>query len=106
MISPDSLAAYPEMAGDIKEILLSSTDIQNRVSEIGQSISRDYWGQNPLLIGVLKGVLFFMADLLRAVTIPVAVDFIAISNYSPESRSQGIVHLAKDLETPLAGRHV
>jgi len=106
MISQDIIAAYPGMAGDIQEILLSSADIQDRVNEIGQAISRDYVGRNPLLVGVLKGVLFFMADLLRAVTIPVAVDFIAISSFSPESRSQGIVHLAKDLETPLAGRHV
>jgi hypoxanthine phosphoribosyltransferase len=100
------LERYPELASNVKEVLISTEEIQNRVSEIGRAISRDYAGLNPLLIGVLKGVLFFMADLLRAVTIPVAVDFIAISSYSPEARSRGIVHLAKDLEMPLAGRHV
>jgi hypoxanthine phosphoribosyltransferase len=102
----DSLDAYPEMAQDVKEVLISSAAIQQRVAELGRAITQDYAGKNPLLVGVLKGVLFFMADLLRAVTIPVAVDFIAISSYSQETRNQGIVHLAKDLETPLAGRHV
>jgi hypoxanthine phosphoribosyltransferase len=105
-MTQDSLDAYPELSGDIREILITSADIQQKVAEMGQAISRDYSGKNPLLIGVLKGVLFFMADLLRAVTIPVAVDFIAVSNYSAEKRNQGIVHLAKDLETPLDGRHV
>jgi hypoxanthine phosphoribosyltransferase len=105
-MNQDSLETYAELTGDIKEILISSEQIRERVAEIGQAISRDYAGKNPLLVGVLKGVLFFMADLLRAVTIPVAVDFIAISSYSPEARNQGIVHLAKDLETPLDGRHV
>ncbi len=102
----NSLADYPALAGDIKEIILTSEQIQHRVTEIGQAISSDYADKNPLLVGVLKGVVFFMADLLRSISIPVAVDFIAISSYSPETRNQGIVHLAKDLEMPLAGRHV
>ncbi len=102
----NSLADYPALAGDIKEIILTSEQIQQRVTEIGQAISSDYADKNPLLVGVLKGVVFFMADLLRSISIPVAVDFIAISSYSPETRNQGIVHLAKDLEMPLAGRHV
>lgn len=94
------------VAGDIKEVLISAEQIQQKVEEIGQAISIDYAGRNPLLVGVLKGVIFFMADLLRAISIPVAVDFIAVSSYSAETRKQGIVHLAKDLETPLEGRHV
>jgi hypoxanthine phosphoribosyltransferase len=102
----NTLADYPSLAGDIKEIILTSEQIQQRVAEIGLAISHDYADKNPLLVGVLKGVVFFMADLLRCISIPVAVDFIAISSYSPETRNQGIVHLAKDLEMPLAGRHV
>ncbi len=101
-----NLSDYPELTANIKEIVLPADAIQKRVSELGTAISHDYAGKNPLLVGVLKGVLFFMADLLRSVKIPVAVDFIAISSYSPESRNQGIVHLAKDLETPLVNRHV
>jgi hypoxanthine phosphoribosyltransferase len=98
--------AYGEMAADVSEILLSDTAIQKRVAELGRAISKDYAGSNPLLVGVLKGVVFFMADLLRSITIPVEVDFIAISSYSPETRGQGLVRLVKDLEIPIQGRHI
>lgn len=101
-----SLAAYGEMAADIRQILISTSEIQSRVAEMGEAISRDYSGRNPLMIGVLKGVVFFMADLLRAITVPVEMDFISVSNYSAESRRQGYVRLIKDLEIPLTGRHV
>jgi len=97
---------YQQFWGDIQQILIPGETIQQRVQEIGAEISRDYAGQNIILVGVLKGVLFFMADLLRAITIPVEVDFIAVSNYSPESRERGVVRLVKDLETVIAGRHV
>ncbi len=97
---------YGEMAVDIKDILLTEEQILKRVSEIGAAISQDYAGHTPLLVGVLKGVLFFMADLLRAVHIPVEVDFIAVSSYSSESRGLGVVRLVKDLEIPIAGRDV
>jgi len=98
--------AYEELAESIREVLIPAEEIERRVREIGQAISRDYAGRNPLLVGVLKGVLFFMADLLRAITVPVEVDFMAVSSYTPESRDQGLVRLVKDLETPIAGRHV
>lgn len=100
------VTAYEEMAPDIGKIIFSSAEIEERVLEIGQAISQDYAGRNPLLVGVLKGVLLFMADLLRAITIPAEVDFMAISNYSPVARARGVVRLEKDLETPLEGRHV
>jgi hypoxanthine phosphoribosyltransferase len=100
------LAAYGELAKGIREILISEADIQRRVSEIGKQITQDYAGRDPLLVGVLKGVLFFMADLLRAITIAVEVDFIAVSSYSAESRERGVVRLVKDLEMPIQGRHV
>ncbi len=105
-MTDEALKAYPELASDIKEILITQEEIQQRVAELGRVISRDYSGLNPLLVGVLKGVLFFMADLLRAIAIPVEMDFIAVSSYSPESREQGFVRLVKDLEIPLAGRNV
>jgi hypoxanthine phosphoribosyltransferase len=97
---------YGEMATDISEIILSQAAIQERVAELGKAISKDYARSNPLLVGVLKGVVFFMADLLRSITIPVEVDFIAISSYSPETRGQGFVRLVKDLEIPIQGRHI
>ena len=100
------LAAYGELAGGIRQVLYSAEALDTRIKELGQAISRDYAGRNPLLIGVLKGVFIFMADLYRAMTIPAEVDFIAISNYSTESREQGMVQLVKDLEQPITGRHV
>lgn len=95
-----------ELTKGIGEILIPEESIHQRVSELGSAISRDYEGLNPLFIGVLKGVFFFMADLLRQVTIPVEVDFIAISSYSIEARDKGFVRLVKDLDTPITGRHV
>lgn len=100
------LEAYEEYTSDIRRILISSDEIQQRVSRIGEEISRDYAGKRPLLVGVLKGVVMFMADLLRAVTIPVELDFMAISSYSPETRAEGVVRVEKDLEVPVAGRHI
>lgn len=98
--------AYEQYATDIQEILITSDALQQKVRELGQAISADYAGNDLLLVGVLKGVVFFMADLLRAITIPVEVDFIAVSNYSLESRQRGLVRLVKDLEIPIADRHV
>jgi hypoxanthine phosphoribosyltransferase len=98
--------AYGELADDVRQVLISADQIQARVLELGQAISEDYAGRNPLLVGVLKGVVIFMADLLRAITIPVEVDFLAVSSYTPELRDQGVVRLMKDLEAPITGRHV
>jgi len=105
-MNKDLLDVYGELGQEIQEILISEEALRSRVRELGRAISQDYAGRNPLMIGVLKGVLCFMADLLRAITIPVEVDFMAVSSYSPEARDQGVVRLMKDLESPLFGRHV
>lgn len=105
-MSRSSLEAYGELAAGIKEVIIPAEDLQARVAEMGQAISQDYAGQNPLLVGVLKGVVLFMADLLRAVTIPLEVDFLAVSNYAGKVGGQGAVRLEKDLSTPITGRHV
>jgi hypoxanthine phosphoribosyltransferase len=97
---------YGPLAYDIQQIVYTSDEIQQRVVQIGQAISRDYLGRNPLIVGVLKGVLFFMADLLRTITVPVEIDFIAVSSYSPESRDQGYVRMVKDLDIPIYDRHI
>lgn len=73
---------------------------------IGGMISEDYHDKCPVLVGVLKGVLFFMADLLRVITIPTEVDFLAVSSYSAQARNEGVVRLVKDLELPINHRHV
>ncbi|MFN2105582.1 MAG: hypoxanthine phosphoribosyltransferase [Candidatus Promineifilaceae bacterium] len=98
--------AYGVLSEGVSQILFSAEEIQARVLELGAAISRDYNGTRPLLIGVLKGVFPFMADLIRAITVPVEVDFMAIASYSSSTREQGFVRLQKDLEEPLNGRHV
>jgi hypoxanthine phosphoribosyltransferase len=105
-MSDTSLESYGDLADGVAEIVLSERQIQERIAELGLAISRDYAGLNPLLVGVLKGVLFFMADLLRHISIPVEVDFMAVTSYSPESRDKGLVRMVKDLEIPIQNRHV
>ncbi len=95
-----------ELMKDIQQVFVSTDVLQKRVREIGQAISKDYQGKNPVLVGALKGVIFFMSDLLRAITIPVEVDFIAISSYTAEARDRGVVRVTKDLDLPITGRHV
>jgi hypoxanthine phosphoribosyltransferase len=99
-------AEYDELADDVSEVLIPAPDIDARVRELGQMISGDYAGKRPLLVGVLKGVFVFMADLLRAISIPVEVDFIDIASYSAESRDQGYVQFVKDLDISVTDRHV
>ena len=99
-------ASYGDIAADIKAVVVSEQEIQRRVGELAGAISTDYAGRNPILVGVLKGVLFFMADLLRSITVPVEVDFIAVSSFSPETREKGVVRLVKDLEATITGRDV
>jgi hypoxanthine phosphoribosyltransferase len=91
---------------DIAEVLITEEALQARIAELGAQISRDYAGQNPLLIGVLRGVFVFMADLVRATTIPIEVDFIGITRYGPSAQTQGVVRFTKDLEANIQHRHV
>lgn len=98
--------AYGELSEGVREILITAEEIEARIMELGKTISRDYEGCNPLLVGVLKGVVPFMAALLPAITIPMEVDFMAISKYSPAEDSQQGVRLEKDLSLPIASRHV
>lgn len=94
------------MMDDIAEVLITTEQLQARVAELGAQISADYAGKDPLLVGVLRGVFIFMADLVRAITIPVGVDFIGITRYGPSTRTQGVVRFTKDLEICIKERHV
>lgn len=97
---------FGELSPDISEVLFTAEQIQARVADMAAEISAEYRDKNPVLVGVLKGVLFFMADLLQALPIAAEVDFLSVANYSNDSRSQGLVRLVKDLETPIEGRHI
>mgnify|MGYP003934107717 CR=1 FL=1 len=90
---------------DIAEVLVSEEQIQNKVVELGRQISRDYQGKRLLLIGLLRGAVVFLSDLMRALDIPVQLDFIGISSYADSTQS-GAVRLVMDLETDIAGRDV
>jgi hypoxanthine phosphoribosyltransferase len=91
------------MTNPISEVLLTERQIQQRVRELGAAISADYAVLDPVLVGVLRGVVVFLADLMRAISIPCSVDFLAISSYSAQP---GQVRLLKDLEASIEGRHV
>jgi hypoxanthine phosphoribosyltransferase len=100
-------AAQAELIQGIGRVIFSQAEIQSRVGDLAGEISRDYAGLNPLLVGVLKGVVFFASDLLRAITIPVKVDFMAISRYVPhDSSPKGPVKLIKDLDESVEGQHI
>lgn len=93
---------FPEV-----EIFLTEAQIQQVVRELGAQITRDYTPDDPpLLVGVLKGSLVFLADLMRAIQLPVSFDFVAIFSYGTETQTSGQVRLLKDLDTRIAGRHV
>jgi hypoxanthine phosphoribosyltransferase len=90
----------------VGEILIESDVLQARISELGQEISKEYEGRDLLLVGVLKGAVFFMADLMRELTVPCEIDFMAISSYGAATDSSGVVRILKDLDVNIAGRHV
>jgi hypoxanthine phosphoribosyltransferase len=95
-----------ELMEGVGRVLLSEPEIRRRINDLGAQISSDYTGLNPLLIGVLKGVIFFMSDLLRSITIPATADFMAISRYDPQQKTKGSVRLIKDLDEAVEGRHL
>ncbi len=99
-------AGYDTLSIDIQEVFLTTEEIQSRIRALGEAISVDYQDRSPVLVGALKGVMCFMADLIRAVRIPIEVDFMAISSYSAEARDRGVVRVIKDLDVPIMDRHV
>jgi hypoxanthine phosphoribosyltransferase len=90
----------------IGEVVVSGEDLQRRVVELGAEISRDYEGRDLVMIGVLKGAVLFIADLMRQLTVPCEVDFMAVSSYGSSTDSSGVVRILKDLDAPIGGRDV
>lgn len=93
------------MRNDIERIFFTEEEIKEKVQELGAKISKDFEGKNPLFVGVLKGCFVFMADLMRYVTIPCSVDFMAVSSYKGTSTT-GAVEIQKDLGQNIEGRHI
>jgi hypoxanthine phosphoribosyltransferase len=94
------------MESAIQQILLTEEQIQEKVKELGEILSKDYEGKNPLVICVLKGSFVFTGDLVKRIHIPVEIDFIALSSYGEGTQSSGKVRVMKDLDVSVEGRHV
>ena len=95
-----------ELTHGVGEILIDADRLQARIHELGEEITADYAGRELLLVGVLKGAVFFMADLMRRLTVACEVDFMAISSYGASTDSSGVVRILKDLDINIEGRHV
>jgi hypoxanthine phosphoribosyltransferase len=98
-----AIEAEMEALGDV---LVTEAELSARVAELAEEISRDYEGREPFLMGVLKGAVFFLADLTRAIEVPCEIDFMAVSSYGSLTDSSGVVRILKDLEAPIEGRDV
>jgi hypoxanthine phosphoribosyltransferase len=94
------------MHADVEEILLSGEQVQARVAELGAQLAADYEGREPVLVSVLKGSIIFLADLVRAMPIPLSIDLMEVSSYGTSTESSGQVRILKDLSTPIEGREV
>jgi hypoxanthine phosphoribosyltransferase len=91
---------------DVEEVLLTDAQIAARVAELGVQLARDYDGRDPVLVSVLKGSIIFLADLVRAMEIPLSVDLMEVSSYGASTETSGQVRILKDLSRPIEGRHV
>jgi len=90
----------------IGETLVARDDLQRRVAELGRQISSDYRGRELMMVGVLKGAVLFLADLMRHIDVPCEIDFMAVSTYGSQTESSGVVRILKDLDAPIKDRHV
>ena len=94
------------MHNDIQEVLLTEQMLADKVAELGAQITRDYADKEIFAIGILRGAVVFMADLIRAIERPVQIDFMAVSSYGMQADSSGIVRILKDLDSSITGKHV
>jgi len=92
--------------GKIGEVLVPAEDLERRVRELADEIARDYEGKDLVLVGVLKGAVFFLSDLMRHLDMPVEVDFMAVASYGSATKSSGVVRILKDLDAAIEGRDV
>ena len=91
---------------DVAEILITAEELNAKVQALGAEISNAYQGKSPLLLSVLKGSVVFLADLMRTLTVPHAIDFMAVSSYGAATESSGVVRILKDLDAPIEGKDV
>jgi len=106
MTNQGTLGVGARLTEDLSEILLSAAQIEAKVAELGAAVARDYAGKRPVLVGVLKGSVVFLADLLRHMEIPVEVDFVAAESYGSSTQSSGTISVRLEPTLDVAGRHV
>ena len=107
MRAADSLRSVTDrVPPEIEKVLISQQEIADKVAELAKAIDADYAGREVLLVGVLKGAVMIMADLARALTVPVSMDFMAVSSYGSSTSSSGVVRILKDLDREVADRHI
>ncbi|WP_443662453.1 hypoxanthine phosphoribosyltransferase [Clostridium sp.] len=94
------------MNNDIKEVLYNEEQLRDKIRLMGAKISKDYYGKDLILIGILKGSVIFMSDLLKEITIPCKMDFMAVSSYGNSTKTSGVVRILKDLDFEIQGKHV
>ncbi len=94
------------MMPDVSEVLIPSSEIQEKVREMGELITEDYGGEELLLVGILRGAVVFLSDLMRNIDLPCEIDFMDISSYGAGTTSSGVVRILKDLEEDITDRHV
>ncbi len=94
------------MESEIGKVLLTAEEIQAKIKELGATISQDYQGKNLLVVGILKGAVIFMSDLVREIKVPLALDFMAVSSYGTSTESSGVVRIMKDLERSVEETHI
>ena len=104
--APEGRVSQTELERVVAEVLVDRDALSERIAELGEEISEDYEGRDLLLVGVLKGAVFFMADLMRHVSVPCEIDFMAISSYGAATDSSGVVRILKDLDINIRDRHV
>jgi hypoxanthine phosphoribosyltransferase len=95
-----------DVAGDLTQVLLTEQQIHEKIAELCRRVERDYAGETPLLVAVLKGAVMVVADVARELRMPIELDFMAVSSYGSSTESSGVVRIIKDLDADLAGRHV
>ena len=94
------------MLEDIKSILISEEEIAKRVKELGKQLAEDYKGKELLVVGILKGCMLFLSDLVRTIDLPLTLDFMVVSSYGATTKSSGVVRIVKDLEREIEGKDV
>ncbi|MBW9153386.1 hypoxanthine phosphoribosyltransferase [Clostridium estertheticum] len=94
------------MNNDIKEVLYNEDQLRDKIRQMGEKVSKDYYGKDLILIGILKGSVIFMSDLIKEITIPCKMDFMAVSSYGNSTKTSGVVRILKDLDFEIQGKDV